>query len=184
MPISNNGWELHVIRSAEQRRASDGRRRTIGRYQVYHDGVAQTAADLKGMTAEAKGPGANRPADNGKRIEAGRYPLWTHSPGGYATYGYTDSTAPSDGPKPCLELKDTGARYAILVHPGHDFLASVGCINLCKSLPDAYEPITYVPSRKRIISVIADLSGYLGRDFPSSNGKKIPNAAVVIDGEP
>jgi hypothetical protein len=71
MPISNTGWKLHIIRDAEQRRPSDGRRRTVGRYQVYHDGVAQTGAGLSGMTAEAKGPGANTPADNGKRIEKG-----------------------------------------------------------------------------------------------------------------
>jgi hypothetical protein len=81
-------------------------------------------------------------------------------------------------------LRDTGARYEILIHPGHDFLASVGCINLCKSLPDAHEPITYVPSRKRIISVIADIKNYLGANFPNANGKRIPRAFVVIDGEP
>jgi hypothetical protein len=184
MPISNEGWELHIIREAEQRRASDGRRRTVGRYQVYHDGVAQTGVQLRGMTAEAKGPGANVPADNGKRIEAGRYPLWTQEPGRYATYNYSDSTDPDAVPKPGFELKETGARYEILVHPGHDFLASVGCINLCKSLPDAYEPITYVPSRRRVIAVITDMKNYLGADFPSSNGKRIPRATVVVDGEP
>jgi hypothetical protein len=39
MPISRQGWELHM--ESVQRRASDGRRRTVGRYQVYHDGVEQ-----------------------------------------------------------------------------------------------------------------------------------------------
>jgi len=184
MPISNQDWELHIVREAEQRRAADGRRRTVGRYQVYHDGAAQTGADLQGTTAESKGPGANWPADNGKRIEQGRYPLWTHAPGRYATFNYSGSEDPDAEPKPGFELKDTGARYEILVHPGHDFLASVGCINLCQSLPSAHESITYAPSRKRIISVVTDMKNYLGPEFPKSNGKIIPRAWVIIDGEP
>jgi hypothetical protein len=184
MPISGQGWELHIVREGVQRRASDGRRRTVGRYQVYHDGVVQTATDLQGMTAESKGPGANKPADNGKRIEPGQYPLSTHAPGRYATFGYSSSQDPDAQPKPCLGLKDTGDRYDILVHPGHEFLASVGCINLCKSLPNAQEQIDYAPSRRRVISVITDLRNYLGRDFPNVNGKPIRRASVVIDGEP
>lgn len=184
MPISSQGWELHIVRESVQRRPSDGRRRTVGRYQVYHDGVAQTGMDLQGMTAEAKGPGANAPPDNGKRVEEGSYPLWTHAPGQYATFGYSNSEDPDADPKPCFELRNTGARYDILVHPGHEFLASVGCINLCKSLPNAQEQITYATSRTRVISVIADMKNYLGQDFPSSNEKRIPRASVVIDGEP
>ena len=184
MPITKEGWELHIVRETVQRRASDGRRRTTGRYQVYHDGIAQSGADLCGMTAESKGPGANHPADNGKRIGEGRYPLSTHAPGRYATFDYKNSEDPDAEPKPALELKGTGERYDILVHPGHDFLASVGCINLCRSLPNAQEPISYAPSRKRVIAVINDLKNYLGSDFPKSNGKKIVKASVVIDGEP
>src|SRR5262249_4221960 len=186
MPITSQGWELHIVREIEQRRPSDGRRRTVGRYQVYHDGVAQTGTDLSGMTAEAKGPGANAPVDNGKRIEAGRYPLLTHEPGGYATWGYSNSQDPAAEPKPAFELKlkDTDPRDNILVHPGHHLLASVGCINLCKSCPHAREPISHLPSRKRVISVIEDMKKYLGTQFPTSNGMKIPGAWVVIDGEP
>ena len=75
MPISGQGWELLITRQAEQRRDSDGKRRTVGKYQVFHDGVAQTGASMKGMTAESRGPGANKPKNNGKRIEQGRYPL-------------------------------------------------------------------------------------------------------------
>src|SRR5215510_4316279 len=108
MPIENQGWELHIIRKTEQRRPSDGRRRTVGRYQVYHEGVAQTGTDLSGMTAEAKGPGANAPADNGKRIEAGRYPLLTHEPGGYATWDYSNSQDPGSRTKAGLRTKTQG----------------------------------------------------------------------------
>src|SRR5205823_3812195 len=79
MPITGEGWEMHIVRQSEQRRASDGKRRTVGAYQVFHDGAPQTGADMKGMVAESKGPGANRPVKNGKRIEAGRYPLGTQN---------------------------------------------------------------------------------------------------------
>jgi hypothetical protein len=184
MPISGQGWELYIVREAVQRRASDGKRRTVGRYQVYHDGVPQTGTDLRGMTAEAKGPGANRPPENGKRIEQGQYPLWTQAGGRYVTLGYSPSEDPYAEPKPALELKDTDERTEILVHPGHDFLASVGCINLCRSLPNAQEQIDYAPSRKRVISIITDLRNYLGQNFPNENGKRLRRASVVIDGEP
>jgi hypothetical protein len=184
MQISGVGWEFHIIREAVQRQASDGRRRTIGKYQVYRDGVAQTGASMSGVRAEAKGPGANVPKDNGKRIEQGRYLLWTHAPGGYATLNYSGSADPRAEPKRCLEVGDAAERYDILIHPGHDFLASVGCINLCASLPNASEPITYSSSRKRVIAVIANLQSYLGAEFPNKNGKKIPKAFLVIDGEP
>jgi hypothetical protein len=184
MPIFGRDWELHVIRQTVQRRLSDGKQRTVGVYQIYHDGIAQSGAAMSGMTAESKGPGANVPKDNGKRIEEGRYPLFTHPPGRYATWKYTNSLEPDAVPKPSLELKETGERYDILVHPGHDFVASVGCINLCTSLPDANEEITFVSSRKRVITVLDNLKSYLGKDFPKSNGLDIPRAFVVIDGEP
>jgi hypothetical protein len=185
MPISGQGWELHIVREKEQRRASNGRRRTVGRYQVFHNGVAQTGKGLKGATAEAKGPGANKPAGNGKRIEQGRYPLATQEPGHYATWNYAESKSVSAGPKPGLELKDTVQRAEILIHPGKNaFLSSIGCINPCASLPNANEIIEYEGSRERVIAIIEDLKAFLGADFPKKNGKKIPKAFVVIDGEP
>ena len=182
MPISGHGWELHIVRSVEQ--DNGAARRTVGRYQVFHDGVAQTGASMSGTTAEAEGPGANHPANNGKRIEAGRYPIFTHPPGEYCTWGYSASDAESAGPKPSLELKDTGDRTEILVHPGSGFLRSVGCFNLCTSLPNADEPITYRSSRRRVIAVINDAKNYVGVAFPTVNGKVVPNAFVVVDGEP
>jgi hypothetical protein len=44
--------------------------------------------------------------------------------------------------------------------------------------------IDFVPSRKRVIAIINDLKAFADRDFPTKNGEKIPNAFVVIDGEP
>jgi hypothetical protein len=183
MPITGSGWEFHIVRFTEQRRPS-GKRRTVGRYQVFHDGVAQSGRGLQGQVAETRGPGANAPAGNNRRVEEGRYPLWTQDGTKYDTWGYKESDSPSAKPKPGLELKNTGQRTEILIHPGQSFLASVGCINPCTSLPNWREPIDYAPSRRRVITLIEDLKAYLGARFPKTNGKRIPDAFVVIDGEP
>jgi hypothetical protein len=184
LPIENNGWEFHIVRKSEQRRSSDGKRRTVGKYQIYHNGVKQTGAGLSGTIAETRGPGANKPAGNYRRIEQGRYPLFTQDGAKYVTIGYKDSESASARPKPGIELKNTGQRAEILIHPGQGFLASIGCINPCASLPNAAEKIDFAPSRKRVIAIINDLKAYAGGAFPTKNGKRIPNAFVVIDGEP
>ena len=183
MPVAGGGWELHIVRDREQRTA-DGRRRTVGRYQVFHDRAPQPDPDLYGATAEAGGPGANRPKNNGLRIEAARYPLWTQSGDDYVTWEYTLHDDWRITPKPGLALGGTGERTEILIHPGHGFLASVGCINLCTSLPSAGEEITFLSSRRRVIAVIEDLKQFVGPAFPKRNGEPIPNASVVIDREP
>lgn len=183
MPITGQGWEMHIIREEVQENAA-GRRRTVGRYQVYHDGVPQGGPGMSGTTAESKGPGANEPENNGKRIEEARYPLATQDGPHYVTWNYADSEDPDDGPKPGFELRNTGERTEILIHPGNGFLRSVGCINPCTSLPDAEEMIDFVPSRRRVIALIEDMKSYIGEGFPQSNGRRIPGAFVVIDGEP
>lgn len=184
MSIQNTGWEFHIVRKSEQKRSSDGKRRTVGEYQIFHDGVKQTGAGLSGTVAETRGPGANEPAGNNRRIEEGRYPLFTQDGTKYVTIGYKDSQSTSAKPKPGLELKDTGERREILIHPGQGFLSSIGCINPCTSLPDAKKMIDFVPSRERVIAIINDLKAFAGNAFPTKNGKRIPNAFVVIDGEP
>lgn len=181
MPVTGEGWEIHIERKTTQR-AATGKVRTVGTYRVYHDGMA---TGLFGTTAESEGPGDNKVAGNGKRIEAGRYPLWTQNGTDYDTIGYAPSESRAAKPKPGIELKDTGKRSEILIHPGKDaFLSSVGCINLCTRLPDAREIINYPGSRRRVIAVIDDLKAYLGARFPMRNGKLIPDAFAVIDFEP
>ena len=182
MPITGQGWELHIKRQSTQRRASDGKVRTIGSYQVFHDG--QPVAGLSGLTAESRGPGDNSVAQNGKRIKAGRYPLATQDGTKYDTIGYVQNESTAARPKPGIELTGTGARAEILIHPGQGFLASIGCINLATSLPNAAEPISYAGSRKRVIALIEDMKQFLGSRFPTRNSKKIPDAFAVIDGEP
>ncbi|NUU36946.1 hypothetical protein [Pseudomonas sp. C2B4] len=184
MPITGTGWEMHIVRQSEQRRSSDGKRRTVGTYQVFHDGQKQTGLDLSGMVAETRGPGDNSQPGNNRRVEAGRYPLATQDGAKYVTFGYKESESSSARPKPGIELKETDPREEILIHPGIGFLASIGCINLCTSLPDAEEMIGFAHSRRRVIAVIEDMKSFLNSGFPTKNGKKIPKAFVVIEGEP
>lgn len=184
MPIEGEGWEFHIVRQSEQRRPSDGRRRTVGRYQIFHNGVKQTGTGLSGTVAETRGPGANKPAGNNRRVEEGRYPLFTQGGTKFVTFGFKDSESASAKPKPGIELKSTGRRSEILIHPGQGFLASEGCINPCTSLPNAAERIDFVPSRKRVLAIIDDLKAFAGASFPTKNGKRIPSAFVVVDGEP
>ena len=174
-------WEIRITRQSEQKRASDGKIRTVGHYQVFHDGVPQTGEDMSGTTAESRGPGANRPGGNGKCVEAGEYPLATQAGAKYVTLHYSSSANHTSLPRPGIELLNTDQRSEILIHPGIGFLASIGCINLCKSLPDASEPISFASSRRRVISVIDDMTAFLGGSFPNSNGKKIPGAFCVIE---
>jgi hypothetical protein len=182
MPIRGQGWELHIERQSVQRRASDGKKRTIGQYQVFHDG--QPVAGLSGVVAECGGPGNNTVAQNGKRVEAGRYPLATQDGTKYDTIGYVRNESTGARPKPGIELKGTGRRAEILIHPGIGYLSSIGCINPATSLPGPAEPISYSSSRKRVIALIEDMRAFLGAGFPASNAKPIPHAFAVIDGEP
>lgn len=184
MPISGEGWEIHIHRRKVQVRAMGGRRRTVGMYQVFHDGVPQLGFGLSGTTAEPGGPGANAPENNGLRIEAGRYALATQAGKNYVTIGFRDSTNPFASPKPGILLLGTNKRTSILIHPGRGFLRSTGCINLCARLQDASEGIDYPASRSRVISVINDLQAFIGHQFPDLNGRPVPNAFAVIDGEP
>ena len=179
MPIQGQCWEILIERKALQKRASDGKPRTVGTYQVFHDGAP--VAGLVGQTAESGGPGSN--AMKNRRIAPGRYPLSTQDGTKYATIGYTSNANQAALRRPGIELNRTGERAEILIHPGMGFLASVGCINLCKHLPDAAEPISFGGSRDRVIAIIDDMKAFLA-GFPPSNGKPIKQAFAVIDGEP
>lgn len=180
MPIAGTGWELHIVRQGEQTR--NGRRRTVGQYAVFHDGKSQRS--LTGTSVETKGKGDNAVMGNGRRVEAGTYPLSTQDGVHYVTIGYLVSDDPDQTPKPGLLLTHTGNREGILVHPGHGFLASVGCINLTSPLANGSADIPFVDSRDRVIAVIEDLKSFTGSAFPHHNGQPITGASVVIDGEP
>ena len=184
MAISGSGWELHIVRHEVQTRGqgANARRRTIGNYQIFHDGVPQ--AGLSGTSVETKGPGNNQVSGNGRRVEAGTYPLATQAGSHYVTIGYLVTDDPDQTPKPGLELLNTNNRTEILVHPGHGFLASIGCINLTADLASGDTNVPFVDSRNRVIAAIDDLKTFAGENFPHKNGHPIANAHVVIDGEP
>lgn len=71
-----------------------------------------------------------------------------------------------------------------MIHPGRGFLSSIGCINPAKSLANKTADIDFQDSRTRVIAIIDDLKAFLDSDFPTKNGKPIPKAFVVIEGEP
>lgn len=189
MPVSGQGWELHVNRLREQTKGD--RTRTVGTYQVFHNGVpaAHTIkvdgvdVPLSGATAESRGPSQNdHPAtkDNPSRIVARSYPLATSGGPEYVTHGYRNDLT-IGAPMPGIELLDTGNRFAILIHPGKDaFLSSIGCINPCTALPDADEIISYAGSRRRVIALIEDMKQFLG-NVPAAGDKPIPGASIVVD---
>lgn len=167
-------WKLKVVRLREEQR--DGKVRTVGKYQVYHDDVATA---LSGFTAEPGGPGDNEHQGDDKRLEARTYPLLTHQGEKYLTIGYGDPL-----PKPAIEVGNTGNRIAILFHPAHGFLSSLGCINAAGALVDVNADIDPADSRARVIAIINDLKLFLGARFPQENGHVIPNAEISFYGEP
>lgn len=169
-------WELRITRTGEQTR--NARRRTVGRYQVFHDGAP--VSGLKGVTAETKGPGANAPEGNNRCVEAGSYNLHIQSGEQYTTIGYTSNLNQAALRRPGLLLLPTGERVAILIHPGRGFLSSVGCINPAAALASPMSDLNFVDSRKRTIAIIDDLKAFLGSSFPTAPGAKIPRARVVI----
>jgi hypothetical protein len=188
MPITGAGWEFHVQRLGIHK--SGTKTRTYGEYQVFLNGNAVAA--LSGNVCESPGPGENQtPAsfENPRRLEQGRYPLSTQFGPHFVTIGYT-TQQPENHPFPGVALTGTGNRSAILIHPAHAppppwslFLSSIGCLNLTKPLqPDGL--MDFMESRSRVIDVISSLAAFAPGAFAQRNDTLIPNAAVVIDGEP
>jgi hypothetical protein len=186
MPITGQGWEMLVVRkSVQTRKSGRSKIRTVGSYQVFHNGNAQTRPGMFGTIAESKGPGKNAPAGNGHRIETGRYQLATQDGARYKTWNYDESGSIGRNPKPGLLVVETGQRTGILVHPGKgSFLCSTGCFNPSNTLPHAAALIEYEPSRALVIAIIEDLKSFAGDNFPQKNGRRIPNAFIVVEGEP
>lgn len=182
MPIAETGWELQIVRVHTQRRTNDRKARTVGRYPTFHAGVA--AATLAGTTAESRGPRSNAVAGNGKRTEPGRYPLFTQARTKYVTLSYTTNANRAALPRPGIELMNIGRRFEILIHAGIGFLSAIGCIKLCKILPDVAEPISFPGSRARVIAVIEDMKAFFGAGFPTTSVQAIPGAFAMVDGEP
>lgn len=171
-----NIWELRIKRTSEQERGQ--RRRTVGSYQVFHNG--QPRPGLSGFCAETRGPGDNSKTGNNRCIEPGTYPLSTQDGEKYCTIGFTANKNPAALRRPALLLENTKKRIGILLHPARGFLWSVGCINPARTLSNNDTDIDFIDSRTRVIAIIDDLIAYVGDEFPKKNGRAIPNATIVI----
>ncbi|MEO8613909.1 MAG: DUF5675 family protein [Luteolibacter sp.] len=149
-------------------------------YQCYWNDAKMPT--LAGQVVEREGPGDNTSeiGDNrDRRIRNGTYPLAIQDGNHYKTYNYTkDDTTP----KPGILLKKTSERTAILLHPGSDYLSSVGCLNPATGLTNANSNIDFTESRSRVIAIIDAIKSKLGARFPKSG--TIPDTVIFIEGEP
>ncbi|HBO7163503.1 TPA: peptidase S8/S53 subtilisin kexin sedolisin [Pseudomonas aeruginosa] len=182
MDITGNGWEMLVVRKSVHHLGN--RKRTYGTYQVYLDGHA--IVDLAGYICESIGPGNNQESGSGKRIEPGRYPLWTQF-GRYRTIGFSsDGIHPGATPMPGILVEGTAKRTGILIHPGHPptlYLSSVGCLNPSAALtPD--QTMEYFDSRARTIALIDSLREFSPKAFEMEVKSRIENAFLIVQGEP
>jgi hypothetical protein len=179
----SEGWELRIERLGLHRRGPLVR--TYGRYVVTIDGIEQPR--LSGFMLEAGGPGDNSTPDNGRRIEAGRYPLTTHFRK-FVTAGYSLSeTLVADAPMPAIRLLETGRRTGILIHPVYPpedklFAASVGCLNPTGLLAPE-QNADFWDTRRRVIALIDSLRGFQPQAFAQPVPTPIAGAVVVIESE-
>jgi hypothetical protein len=182
MPISGRGWELQVQRLGAH--VSGSKKRTYGSYKVFQDGRALDG--LSGFICECIGPGENTVPGTAKRIAQGTYPLSTQF-GRYRTVGYSDDTSTAGRPPmPAILVAHTVNRSGILIHPGHPpnlFLSSIGCFNPTDALL-SWQEIDFWDSRSRVIALIDDLHRFAPDAFHSIENTMIPNASIVVDGEP
>jgi hypothetical protein len=182
--IPSTGFCIYLKRIRQERRASMGFPRTVGEYQCYWDGAA--VEGMKGQIVERGGPGDNTRAvgrEHHLRIQEGTYRLSIQDGDHYKTYGYQERNPSYENrPNPGLLLTGTRERTAILIHPGEDYVKSIGCLNPTHGLTDANSAFDFADSRARVIAMIETLKSRLGRRFPRSG--VIPDASIVIEGEP
>jgi N-acetylmuramoyl-L-alanine amidase len=172
-----SAWTFLVQRLREERREGEGFNRTIGSYQVLHNGVP--VPGLSGATVERQGPGDNGEIGHAEHrcIAAGDYPINSHATAKYKTVGYKTS---GRRPRPALEIGDTDKRSGILIHPADGYASTIGCINLASQLNDADADIEFSDSFRRVVDVIDDLTHFSGASLPQADGVPIANAHLVV----
>jgi len=182
--IEGHGWEMKVTRLGLQHRPGE-RVRTYGAYQVFIDGAA--IPGLAGHICECTGPGDNTQQGRAKhsRIREGRYALSTQFGEHYRSVGFSSDVKHP----PAFLLLGTGARSAILVHPGHPptlYLSSIGCFNPTRPLK-ADQDMDFTESRARVIALLDSLEQHDPAAFAENkigDDTAIANAFIVVDGEP
>lgn len=178
--VPSTGFCIHLKRIRQETRATAGFSRTVGDYQCYWNGTKING--LAGQIVERGGPGDNTTAignNRDRRIRAGTYPLAIQDGTNYKTYGYTND---ENIPKPGLLLKRTEERTAILLHPGKNYISSIGCLNPASGLTDARSQINFQNSRSQVIAIIDAMQTKMGAGFPKAG--TIPDAVILIEGEP
>jgi hypothetical protein len=180
IPTKIEGWVLRVRRLRQELRAGMSFARTVGTYQVYHDGVP--VEGLAGVTVErqSRGDGAAG-KENRLPIGAGQYPLLVHATKKYATTKYHSN---GSSPRPALQVGHSSEGAAVLVHPAGGYGSTLGCINLAGPLSGPRKNMTLADSISRVIAVIEDLRAYVGQSFPRKAGGRIADALILIEGEP
>src|SRR5882672_1312035 len=176
-----NAWSFFVQRLREERRDGEGFNRTIGTYQVLHNGIP--IPGLSGTTVERQGPGDNGTIGKSEHrcIAAATYPINSHSTAKYKTVGYKRS---GQHPRPALEIGQTDKREGILIHPADGYGSTIGCINLASALADADADIEFSDSFQRVIDTIDDLARFSGGSLPRADGVPIAGAQLVIRDAP
>jgi hypothetical protein len=137
--------------------------------------------------AECGGPGDNSSKGRSKhvRIEAREKPyrLAVQDAKHYSTLHYKPGKT---RPRPGILVsdKDTGERTGILVHPGVGFVSSIGCFNPNSELENKDSDIEFDDSRARVVAMIEFMKGELGASFPKHEDDIIPDAVLIVEGEP
>ncbi len=179
--LNLDGFIIKVTRVRTELREGKGYARTVGTYQAFFKG--EPIPGLEGVCFERQGPGDNGPTGRqyARRVTAGAYPLHTQAGAKYKTYNYSPDRSYA---KPGVLLGNTGYREAILWHPGEGYLSSIGCLNFSSALSGPTDSIRWEDSRARVIAMIEAMKQKLAGRFPATNGKLIPDAWIVITGEP
>jgi hypothetical protein len=168
-------WELRVSRKTEQTR--NGKRRLVGRYQVFHDG--RPAIGLHGAIAESLGPRATAPVTDETPEVFCAHVINDEK---YATIGYSLNANPAALQRPGLLFVSADQQRRLLLHPARGFCWSVGTIHLASKLDHSAFDIDFADSRARTIALIDDLRAFVGFGFPTSAGSKIPRAKIMFSG--
>ncbi len=176
---SMSGFILIVLRETVELRGS--KRRTVGRYFALYKG--ERIPGIEGYTYESPGPSNDRPG-SGKRIRSGVYPLATTSGMRYDTFEFGGDNKFGGKKRPGILIADTRERVAILIHPGKGFLSAIGTINLSGKLKGPEDDIVFDDSLARVTQLIKAMKEKLGSDFPKEGFQKIPEAWLVLAGEP
>ena len=121
--IPSKGFCIVLQRVRQEKRTNKAFARTVGNYTCFWDGAE--LAGLNGQLVEQHGPGDNTKVGkaNHLRIHEGTYRLAIQDGPKYRTFGYSEGTRL---PKPGILVQDAGDRDGIVIHPGIDYVSSIG----------------------------------------------------------